>query len=205
MKVKKTLLLTIMLVEWLTLVTQLELHLQNSVQTTSETLVRYFSFYTILTNILVGVMVTILYFTKSTEDRNSFFHKPGVQTAIAMHITIVGLIYNLLLRGLWTEGGLQSVINDVLHSLLPLLTIIFWWLYTDARRIKYSAIFAWLIYPLLYTLYTFIRGTFAGWYPYPFMNVTEFGYQQVFINCSFVTLAFIFFSLLFVFLGRLKK
>ncbi|RZK83192.1 MAG: hypothetical protein EOO92_00130 [Pedobacter sp.] len=205
MKGRKHLLLAIMLLEWIALLIQLVLHFQNTTEEILEATLRFFSFYTILTNILVAVMVTTIYFSKNDGKSLGFYYRPSIQTSITMHITIVGLIYNLLLRGLWWNGGLQSIIHDVLHSVLPLLTILYWWCYTDARRVKYTDIFIWLVYPFIYTIYTFLRGTYVKWYPYPFMNVDEFGYTQVIKNCGFVALTFVFFSLLFVFLGRLKR
>ncbi|MFZ5976285.1 MULTISPECIES: Pr6Pr family membrane protein [unclassified Hydrotalea] len=33
----------------------------------------------------------------------------------------------------------------------------------------------WLIYPLLYLVYILIRGSFSGFYPYPFVNVLQIG------------------------------
>jgi hypothetical protein len=200
---RKKFLLVLVIIAWAALVIQLILHLQNSVAGTPEALSRFFSFFTILTNLLVAVYITNqLLNTRTYDDR--FFSRPGVQTAITLYIFIVGLIYNLLLRNLWTSGGLQAVIHDVLHSFIPIMMLIYWWIYTDARHIAYKAVLPWLIYPFVYAVYVFIYGHFMGWYPYPFLNVSQLGYPQALINGGAVLASFLLFALVFVFAGKRK-
>jgi hypothetical protein len=38
---------------------------------------------------------------------------------------------------------------------------------------------AWLVYPLAWFVYTLARGAIVDWYPYPFVDVSELGYQAV--------------------------
>jgi len=192
------------LLEWFALIAQFILQQQNSVTDRGESLIRFFSYYTILTNILVGVYVTVQLFTPENR-RTGFFSKPSVQTAITMHITVVGLIYNLLLRQLWVSTGLQAVLHDLLHTAIPLLMIIYWWVWVDTRRLRYKDIPAWLVYPALYAIYVMIRGHFSAWYPYPFLDVPTLGYSQVIINTTLMIVVFILFSFLFVILGKRKK
>ena len=40
----------------------------------------------------------------------------------------------------------------------------------------------WQIYPFLYVCYTLTRGAMIGTYPYPFLNVTQDGYEGVLLN-----------------------
>ena len=46
------------------------------------------------------------------------------------------------------------------------------------------------------------RAVADGWYPYPFMDVAQFGAAQVAINCTVMGLAFRALSLLLVWLDR---
>ncbi|MEO7961116.1 MAG: hypothetical protein ABIR19_06205, partial [Ginsengibacter sp.] len=56
----RKLLFVISLLGWFALLSQLYLILQNRVAPVFETVIRYFSFFTILTNILVAVCATML-------------------------------------------------------------------------------------------------------------------------------------------------
>src|ERR1700733_5176286 len=100
MKANKLFLLLIVLVEWFALIAQLVIHLQTVPAGLIESLFRFFSYFTILTNILVAVYVTVL-FSASTKQKTGFFFSASTQTAITLYIAVVGLIYNLILRSLW--------------------------------------------------------------------------------------------------------
>lgn len=199
---RKLLLFIIALTGWASLIAQLVLTFQHSQTETTETLVRFFSYFTILTNTLVAVFASAQLFSKSPQG--GFFGHANTQTAITMYITIVGLVFNLVLRGLAKEGIMQAILSDLLHSVIPLLMIAYWWRYVDGQQTSYKSIPIWLIYPAVYAIYTLLRGPFATWYPYPFMNVTKLGYPIVLRNSGILVLAFLFFSFFFVFLGKKK-
>ena len=48
----------------------------------------------------------------------------------------------------------------------------------------------WLVYPLVWTLATVVRGAIDGWYPYPFLDPANGGYGQVAVSVVGVTVAF---------------
>ena len=76
--------------------------------TPGERISRFFDFFTILTNLLVAVSLTISLLLPQTE-LGRFFSSNNVQSAIALYIVLVGVTYNILLRGTHaTEGGLRS-------------------------------------------------------------------------------------------------
>jgi hypothetical protein len=182
---------------WLTLLLQLYLIIINRTASIPETVTRYFSFFTILTNILVAISFTTVYL-KGISITGSFFTRPKTLSAIVVYITIVGLIYNIILRFQWAPEGLAKLVDELLHSVIPTGFIIFWLVYVPKQYISWKNIFPWLIYPLVYLGYTLVRGTFANWYPYPFVDVLQLGYNKVVINCAMVCGLFIFFATLFI-------
>jgi len=97
------------------------------------------------------------------------------------------------------------IVDELLHSVIPLLFIIQWYLYAPKEGLKWKNIFLWLMYPLLYLIYTLFRGYLSGFYPYPFINVTELGYSRVFINCIGLLIVFLFLSLLFIGIAKLMS
>ena len=176
-------------------ITQFVLMLNNRVAPIPETVLRFFSFFTILTNTLVTV-----YFIVMTLKKPGGFYRwmsrPGFLTAITVYIFIVGLVYQLILRSIWTPEGLQMVVDELLHSVIPVYALVFWYRYEEKSRLKWSMIPKWLIYPGVYLVFILLRGSVSGFYPYPFVHVGEIGLTRVMINAGvlislfFVTSAF---------------
>ena len=108
------------------------------------------------------------------------------------------MVYNVILRFLWQPQGLQYVTDELLHTLIPLLFILFWFLYVPKNGLQYKNALPWLIYPLLYVVYTAIHGVITGFYPYPFVNVGELGYGKVLINSCGLLIAFLGLSLFLI-------
>ncbi len=163
-------------------------------------IIRYFGFFTILTNILVTACAAFLWLAPQTAW-GKFFSKPMVQTATAVYILVVGLTYNIILRGIWHPEGLARFVDESLHVIMPLLFFLFWLVYSPKSNLSYKVI-PWLIYPFLYGLYCIIQGSFSGYYPYPFMDAVKLGYAAVAVNLGALLLVFLLLSLLLVAIGK---
>ncbi len=83
------------MIGWTAILLQLYLILQNRETSIPETVVRFFSFYTIFTNILVACCFTIL-LSKPSSQLGQFFSRPKNFTAIAVYISIAGIVYNVI-------------------------------------------------------------------------------------------------------------
>jgi hypothetical protein len=200
----RTLLIILTVLGWFALAGQFYLIIENRIASMPETIIRYFGFFTILTNILVALCCTVLVL-KSNSFMGNFFIKYTTITAIAVYITVVGLVYNLILRFLWNPRGAEKVVDELLHTVIPILFILFWFIYIPKAFIKWKKIFIWLIFPFLYLAYILIRGSFAGYYPYPFVDVIQVGYNKVFINSLGILVVFLLISILFVAIDRFVK
>ena len=164
----------------------------------------YFGYFTILTNILAAIAVTAP-LTLPNSALGRFFQRPGVITAIATAITIVGIVYSLLLRQLWNPEGLQRIADGIMHDIMPILFLVYWWFAVPRGSIRWTDIPRWLLYPLGYFLYALVRGAIAASYPYPFMDVGKLGYGQVFINAIGMLLGFTLIASILVGINALKK
>ncbi|MCG9792659.1 Pr6Pr family membrane protein [Flavobacterium algicola] len=185
-------------------VTQYYLMIESRVASILETTIRFFSFFTILTNSLVAIYF-ILSLVKKKNNYLSIIYKSGTLTAVTVYITIVGLVYQILLRHIWTPEGMQRLVDELLHSIIPILVIIFWYLYEEKISIKYKQLLKWLIYPILYLIFILIRGALAEFYPYPFVNVAALGLEQVLINSAGLLVLFICISAGCIKLGKILK
>ena len=189
---------------WVAVILQLYLIIVNRTVSISETLLRFFTFFTILSNILVAVCFTVLALKPRIEG-SGVFSGAGVLSAVTVYITIVGTVYQFVLRQIWDPQGLQKIVDELLHTVIPAYFILFWFLFARKFTLQWNQILPWLIFPLCYLIIILFRGALAGYYPYPFVNVTKLGYAKVFLNCGMVLIAFLFFSALLVAVARVSK
>ena len=163
--------------------------------------VTYFSFFTILTNTLVALVLTVpLVAPRSRPGR--WLSSPGPRSATATHVAVVGLVYSLALRQLWDPQGAQLVADRLLHYVVPILYLLFWVLLVEKGRLRWQDVPAWLSYPLAYVVYTVARGAVIDRYPYPFLDVTQLGYLEVFWHIVVLTGGFFGIGLLIVGIDR---
>ena len=197
---KKKLAILFALIGWFAVIAQYILMIQNREASITETTIRFFSFFTILTNSLVAIYFTALAFTKNQESK--LIGRPGTLAAITIYITMVGLVYQFALRHIWKPQGLQLIVNELLHSVIPVLVIIFWYLYETTKPVKYAQIFKWAIYPLAYLIYILVRGSFSNFYPYPFIDVSNLGMAKVLTNAGVILVMFLTIAALLLFIGK---
>lgn len=194
----------IALIAWFAVSTQYYLMIENRVATIGETTVRFFSFFTILTNSLAAFYFTLITL-KTKTGLFAVVYKPGTLTAITIYITIVALVYQIILRHVWQPTGLQMIVDELLHTFTPIFVIIYWYLYENKSLVTYKNIPQWLIYPLIYLIYILIRGRFSDFYPYPFVDVVNLGLYKVFINSIILMALFGGLSAAFIRIGKTIK
>jgi hypothetical protein len=187
---------------WTALILQLYLLLVNRTVSVPESVLRYFSYFTILTNILAAVSFTSVC---SQYDGRGFFARPVTVSAITVYILIVGIVYNIILRSLWSPQGLQMLVDEFLHTVQPLLFLIFWFLFVPEGELKWSDAFNWLAYPFAYIAYLLISGAITGFYPYPFADVNKLGYTAAMLNGVLIIAGFFILSLLLVGVARISS
>lgn len=193
------------LVAWFALGLQLYLNIHNATAnglTVAETTGRYFTYFTILSNLLVALSLSIIWLSPGTLS--GFFLRSSVQTAIAVYIFAVGLGYNILLRHIWDPKGMQKLADELLHVVVPVLYILYWFLFVPAAAIRWKNIFSWLIYPVVYAAFVLWRGSLDGFYPYYFVNVDELGYTDVAKILAGLFALILVIGCLFILIGRWK-
>ena len=192
------------LLAWFAIIAQLYLMMENRVVSVSETLLRFFAFFTIDTNIIVALCLTFIFLGNKTR-LGRFFSKASTVTAITVYITIVGIVYNVILRSTWDPQGMQKLVDELLHSVIPALFIIFWLVFVPIEQLKWKHIFPWLIYPIIYMAYTIIHGSITKFYPYPFIDVNDLGYNKALVNAGGILLIIFLLSLALIATGKLMN
>lgn len=189
------------IIGWIALLLQFFLIIQNRVVPVSETIIRFFSYFTILSNIIVAVCFTAQLFSPHSPA-GKFWGSAKTQAAVAVYILVVGIIYNVVLRFLWAPAGLQKIVDELLHTVVPLWFLIYWILFAPKNGLQWRYAFSWLWLPLIYLVYIMIRGAFTNNYPYPFLDAYNHGYPKVVMSSIVILLLFLFLSILFIATGR---
>ncbi len=154
--------------------TQLSLGLQRD----TFSVANFFSFFTIESNLIGSVVFLFTGFAAlRAADTDRFAMVRGAAT---LYLTMTGIIYFLLLRGL--EASLQTPVpwvNTVLHYLMPAALLVDWLVAPPGQKITFRRALRWALFPAAYVFYSLIRGPIVGWYPYPFLDVSENSYRQI--------------------------
>lgn len=175
---------------WLAVIAQLYLAVVNRQVTVPVIIIRFFSYFTILTNILTALCSTFLLL----RPGRGFFSGASVQAAVTVYIAVVGLVYNVILRALWAPQGLQMFVDELLHSVVPVMFIIYWLVFAPKKALAWPQLPAWLLYPFTYLLYTLAHGVLSGFYPYPFLDVNQLGFAGVARNACGMLVLFLLLS-----------
>ncbi|MHA4846957.1 Pr6Pr family membrane protein [Flavitalea antarctica] len=195
------LLIIIVLCGWFALVAQMKINIGSEAAPLPELLVRYFSYFTLLTNLIVALVCTsVLCFPDSALGK--FAAGYTTQTAVTTYILIVGIVYNVVLRPLWKPTGLQKPVDELLHTVIPLLFLLHWILFVPKNQLPYKAILPWLLYPLIYVIFVLIRGSFSGFYPYPFLDLGKLSIPDVFVNATGIAVAVVVVSATLILIGN---
>ena len=192
---------------WLSMILQFYLSITLSINQGLGGLVatvKYFCFFTILTNILVALAYTVpLILPRSRWGQ--FFSNANVRTAIAVYIALVNLIYSIALRHVWTPQGWQLVADSFLHDINPILYVVFWFLFVPKSTVQWRNLPAWLIYPFVYIVFVLVQGAISNWYPYPFLEVGKLGYPQVLLTTVILAAGVCVASAVFIGIARLTQ
>lgn len=159
---------------------------------------RFVGFFTILTNVIVTVIFAV---AALRANANTGVNAPRIEAAGAVAIIMVMIIYHVLLANLWKPEGAQLVADLLLHTATPILFALYW-LIRPHGALKWTDVLICLIWPLAYCIYALIRGSFDGWYAYPFLNPSTTETPQLLVNIAGMTAAFAVATLVLVAIDR---
>jgi hypothetical protein len=146
-----------------------------------------FTFFTILTNLLVaGTSAAV---ALRPERRGPLFAVLRLDALLGIAVTAA--VYHSLLAGLYDLRGAEEFANQLFHSVSPALAVAGWLVFGPRGLVDARVVLASLLYPLLWLVFTLVRGAVIGWYPYPFVDVGVLGYPRALLNCLGVTLLFL--------------
>lgn len=161
-------------------------------------LVRLFSFFTIQSNIVVGVVAALL---AIRPLRGSLRWQVARMDAL-LGIVITGLVFDLVLARQVDLHGWALVATIGFHYVTPWVTLIAWIVLGPRYRFRARTVLLAFAWPILWLVYTFVRGAIVDWYPYPFLDVNEKGFGVALGNSLMVVVIAVVLAVAFVQIDR---
>jgi len=166
-------------------------------------LVRFFSYFTVQSNILV-LIASIVLIRRPARD-GIIWRVVRLDSLLAIMIT--GIVYATILAPLVEDQGsfAATLANALLHYICPWLTLLVWLLVGPRPRVSWATVAAAFIWPAAWIAYTLIHGAISGWYPYPFLDVGQIGYLTAVRNIIAILVGAGVIAVIFRFLDRLPS
>jgi hypothetical protein len=153
-------------------------------------IVFYFSFFTILTNI-AAVLVHASLLSPAGYAWFPAFAGRRMRAGVAVAIALVSIVYVTVLAGLLKPQGLFLLCDVLLHYVTPAIFLLWWLLAGADGSTRWRDISLWTIYPLAYLAFALLRAPFAGEVPYPFLDIARNGAGSVAVSVLGVTALFL--------------
>lgn len=182
----------IAVIAWSGVFLQLDLSLRQTAamgMSTSLGLAIYLGYFTVLTNLLVGVATTLPLLAPSLAAAG-FFARPAAIGWVTASIAFVGMAYFVLLRHVWNPHGLQLLADVLMHYVVPALCVVYSLIALRRAPLRWTLPLWWSLYPAAYFFYVLVRGVLIGHYPYRFIDVSQLGYALVLRNAVVLLAAF---------------
>jgi len=165
---------------------------------------RFWSFGTMLTNLLVAISLSVVLIIPNSAA-GKFFSKSMIVTGVVLYILLVFLGFNIFLRHLHHLQGLKKLDSELLHVVVPALYFLYWLFFASKTSLQWKYALLWLAGPLVYFIYILVRGAIDGFYPYPMVDVNELGYPHVILFAAGAGIGIIILGLLLIAIARSQR
>ena len=156
-------------------------------------MIRWASYFTIQSNVLVLAAAVTL---ARDPDRDGARWRVLRLDAL-LGITVTGLVFAVVLAPTLHPEGVGWWTNAGLHYVAPAVTLLLWLVLGPRPRVTGATVAAALAWPVVWIGWTLVHGAVSGWYPYPFLDVADLGYDAALRNLGVVVLLALVFLLLF--------
>lgn len=143
-------------------------------------ILRFLAYFTIQSNVLVLVSTAALV-RDPTHSRGGL---RILRTAAMTGIIVTGLVHWFLLRPLLHLHGADLVADRLLHLVVPLLALVGWLVFGPRPAMTRASSLRGTTWPLAWLVVILVQGGATGWYPYPFLDHREHGWDHVAVVCA---------------------
>ena len=161
---------------------------ENLVAPLPERVLRFFSFFTVQSNLLAAA-TTLSLIAQPNRDGRSW---RVLRVAALVGMTVTFVVYTIALRPILHLTGIAKLTDIGFHYVAPVMTVAGWLLFGPWPRVDVESLVRHLAWPISYLIYILVLGIVTGWYPYPFINVSQLGYPRALLNALIVTVLLLF-------------
>jgi len=139
----------------------------------------YFAYFTIQSSMIAAVTLAVAGWWRLGGYPETLL-LARVRLSVVCYSSVTAIVYNALLRGLppaAADAGYHWPVipNEILHVWAPLLIALDFVITASSARLRWRSVFAVLLYPVAWILFSVVRGLATNWWPYWFLNPTEPG------------------------------
>jgi hypothetical protein len=134
----------------------------------------YFAYFSIVTAIVAGLFLITTSFGLMLKIEDTKWVEIA-RLSMAVALIVVGVVYHALLADAANDvrdGDYAWPVlpNEIIHTYAPILAAIEYLISVKAFRIRLRA-FVWVaIFPLIWLVFSIVRGSATNWWPYWFIN-----------------------------------
>ena len=160
------------------------------------------SYFTTWSNVLVAIVFALL--AVRTTRRGQTFHV--VLFSALLMIFVAGLVYNAILAPSGVpKHGWDLLTTTLEHTITPLLALFVWAIFGPRDWLSRQLILPALVIPIVWVVFTIIRGAVVNAYPYGFLNVVKLGYPMALLNAVGVLVVGVAICFLLIGIDRLAR
>jgi uncharacterized membrane protein len=138
---------------------------------------QYFAYFTIQSSLINVVVLTVGGVLSLRHPRDTELYT-RIRMSALCYAVMTAAVFNLLLRGHSANDGHYPGLdwpNEIMHVAIPIFLVIDWLFAPGGRRLRFTALWTVVSYPLAWVAFTLVRGAIIDWYPYPFLTPSVVG------------------------------
>ena len=166
-------------------------------------LLNTFAFFTIESNVLVGVTAFLLFLNLARTG--ILFRWCRFVGLIA--ITITGIGYHWLLSEDHNPTGLADLGNTIVHYVVPIMAAVGFVAFGPRGLVSTKLVATTPLFLIVWGAFTLVRGelTDPPWYPYPFVDVAAEGWGRVILNAIGLAAMYVAVGFVYLFIDRRRS
>jgi len=144
--------------------------------------INYFSYFTQqsnMANVLVLAIAGVLLLRGRVEP--GWF--AGVHALVSTYVIVSGIVFGIIVAESASHDYRIEVpwSSQLLHFWLPTFVLVDWVLGPDRPRVRWRVVSIVLVFPLIWGVFTIVRGAEVGWYPYFFLDPAQVSWPGEFV------------------------
>lgn len=144
----------------------------------------FFSYFTVQSAIAAVVMLIIgaIIAFRRPEDPPWL---DALRTLVTTYIIVSGVVFAIMVVQSSTRAYRIDVpwSDQLLHFWIPACALVDWLFDPHKTRVSWRLLGWVLVYPVVWGIFTFIRGSIVGWYPYFFLDSSQVAFGETVVYC----------------------